>query len=264
LYSPIMNKWISSIADYRTWRVIDVGSSIATTDFIDKKYRAEAVKLSAIDLVTSAKPPLRGRWVQAQEYKANWGGEGSKWFRVYRPKLQQGWFWLGQSLNQRWALLVREQGGDGNALAPVVCVDSFHTNHGTKAKYDESWWRQYPTDTDKYVCLGDYYESGVTTNGSFTPPKFEGDPYNNNIRAVRKDLCIKATIQEIENYSNAETTDSGWISVYQTEASKDSPEPPVQPYLFKAYESKPDNRATNLWKEVWMLKASSIYVEPWQ
>lgn len=127
-------------------------TSVPTTEFIDEKYREEAMKLSGIDLVISSKP-LRGRsvasslcsvvtsisdhecrrWVKSAEYKTNAQGEG-RWFRTYRPMLQDGWFWLGQSLNGRWSLLVREQSGHGEALVPVVDLDCFNTNTGSKAK----------------------------------------------------------------------------------------------------------------------------------
>lgn len=150
MYSSAISKWISSVANYKTWRIIEVSSSVPTTEFIDPKYREEAMRLSGVDLVASSKPlrgrsvhlclmrfctltQSRGRWVRAVEYKTNRKGEGSAWFRTHRPTLQDGWFWLGQSLNGRWALLVREQGDDGDALAPVSNVDCFHTNPESKA-----------------------------------------------------------------------------------------------------------------------------------
>lgn len=46
--------------------------------------------------------------------------------------------------------------------------------------------------------------------------------------------------------------------------AKDASEPILDPYLCKAYDKPPTDREWCLGKEVWMLKASSIYVEPWQ
>lgn len=63
---------------------------------------------------------------------------------------------------------------------------------------DESWWRLFPIDVDYYVYLGDFFESGMTTDGSFPRPKFQCDSYNDRTRAVRKDLCVHGTIGATE------------------------------------------------------------------
>lgn len=61
-------------------------------------------------------------------------GDGTTWFKAYRPFLDDGWFWLGQSINGRYALQVQENGSKGDALGPVHDVTLIHRNWGSSAK----------------------------------------------------------------------------------------------------------------------------------
>ena len=79
-------------------------------------------------------PTLTFRWVEAREDNTNAQGDGKSWFRTYRPVLDEGWFWLGQSLDDRWALQVRENGSYGEALGPVRDTTLIHKNAGSEAK----------------------------------------------------------------------------------------------------------------------------------
>lgn len=58
-------EWIMSVADYRTWRVIDVVSAVPITEFIaDKEYKAKVQELAkkfSSELPSSK--PLRGMLV---------------------------------------------------------------------------------------------------------------------------------------------------------------------------------------------------------
>ena len=74
------------------------------------------------------------RWVEAVEHMTNAQGDGNTWFRAYRPSLDDGWYWLGQSLDGRYALQVRENGSQGGALGPVRDANLIHKNEGSKAK----------------------------------------------------------------------------------------------------------------------------------
>ena len=40
------------------------------------------------------------RWVEAQAHNTYAKGDGNSWFRTYRPALDEGWYWLGQSLDE--------------------------------------------------------------------------------------------------------------------------------------------------------------------
>jgi hypothetical protein len=79
-------------------------------------------------------PTLTFRWVEALEHKTNALGDGKSWFKAYRPALDEGWYWLGQSLNNRYALQVQENGSDGDALGRVHDVTLIHKNAGSEAK----------------------------------------------------------------------------------------------------------------------------------
>ena len=54
-------------------------------------------------------------------------------------------------------------------------------------------WTVHAIDTDDYVFLGDHFQSGKT-DGEDKPDLRRGQLPS--LRAVRKDLCVKATISE--------------------------------------------------------------------
>lgn len=59
LLSTALAQWIPSVADYRTWRTIEVSDAVPTTEFVPKEYRAEVVRISGIE--SHQVKPLRGR-----------------------------------------------------------------------------------------------------------------------------------------------------------------------------------------------------------
>lgn len=61
---------------------------------------------------------------------------------------------------------------------------------------DESYWRPHPISSN-YVALGDIFQSGMGSRGSFDQdmPKMRGQELK-TLRAVRKSLCVKATLSE--------------------------------------------------------------------
>lgn len=54
-------------------------------------------------------------------------------------------------------------------------------------------WDFYPADPEKYVSLGSYFESA---HGNKPPPPSFRAEYLKNIRAVRRDLLVEATLDE--------------------------------------------------------------------
>jgi hypothetical protein len=63
LLASDIGSWIPSVADYRTWRVIDVRSAVSTVEFIrDAKQKAEVIKLTR-SLPVDPTKPLIGRSV---------------------------------------------------------------------------------------------------------------------------------------------------------------------------------------------------------
>ncbi|KDQ11959.1 hypothetical protein BOTBODRAFT_427142 [Botryobasidium botryosum FD-172 SS1] len=63
LLSSAIGSWIPSVADYRTWRIIDVRSAVSVTEFIrDADLKTQVEKLTAADPQAQARP-LRGRCI---------------------------------------------------------------------------------------------------------------------------------------------------------------------------------------------------------
>lgn len=71
MLSTALAKWIPSIADYRTWRVIEVGAAVPITEFIrDPSQKEEVARLANADPDAYTKP-LRGRWGPAMKLSPN-------------------------------------------------------------------------------------------------------------------------------------------------------------------------------------------------
>lgn len=152
------------------------------------------------------------RWVRPITDQTNKGAESKvPWFKTYRPPNHEGWYYLGQSIDSRWALLVKDNAIEGTEkalppLAPVLDADVIQQNTGSSAKDWETFWMLRPGDTENYVVLGDYFNADAS---SYVQP----DPYQkplNLMRAVRKDLCLKTTLEKepVNLYPITATQDS--------------------------------------------------------
>jgi hypothetical protein len=68
-------------------------------------------------------------------YNTNAAGDTKDWFYTYRPDVgDDGWYYLGPSLDSRWALIVRETIPDSGALCGIRGLGMIHANIGAKTK----------------------------------------------------------------------------------------------------------------------------------
>jgi len=258
------NAWIHTIADYTTWRVIKTSDVIPVIDILPPEIRDEIEKLAP----QSAKPaaPLRGKWVDAIEHVANHRDEvDAKWLKLHRPETGSTgeWFFLGQSLDRNKALMVKET--EPGALGTLSKAVKIWDNEEADTTEKQAIWDFFPANPEHYVSLGSYFESKKKQGGRpGAPPSFKVDPIK-NIRAVRKDLVVEATLGEKTYWDNDTGTSKArskacmWEVVKATSEKDDAPEV-IETHLFKAFKGGPSHRADHVQRSVYLLKKSAIEI----
>jgi hypothetical protein len=101
---------------------------------------------------------------------------------VYKPKLPQGYFWVGQTANKKEGILVRDL--VPGALAPPLGFDLVWNDAGSGLKHEYALWNIVPPP--HYRPLGAI--ARLRTSGWNPPsgPEIEG------LRCVHESLCTKA------------------------------------------------------------------------
>jgi len=253
--------WLPTIADYTTWRVIKTSDVIPAVDILPPDLRKEIEALTPQD----EKPikPLTGKWVDAIEHVTNAKDEiDAKWLKLHRPETGAtgDWFWLGQSLDRNKALMVKEN--EPKALGKLSKSVKIWDNIGADTREKQTLWDFYPTDPEKYVSLGSYFQMAHASKPE-PPPQFKAE-YLKNLRAVRKDLLVEATLGDRPYWDNdtagtATSKASMWEVVELPEKSeKDELPEAIELHLFKGFKGLGAQRHEHCQRDVFLIKKSAI------
>jgi hypothetical protein len=111
---------------------------------------------------------------------------------LFRPEWGSGdeWQWLGQTLDAKRALLVRETEPDSGALCKFFKAEKIYSWSGDPIEGNPgfSLWQPVPEKTG-YDSLGSYVQLGEGQ------PKFDGGQLN-KLRGIRKDLVVQVPVKE--------------------------------------------------------------------
>ncbi|KAG0247338.1 hypothetical protein BG011_001642 [Mortierella polycephala] len=180
--------WVPSVGNYRNWRVIEISEVMNTFDLLPPRL-ADEVKRLATHF------PLEGKWVVPRVMFTDAGSRAKKDLSVYCPDVdEEGWCWLGQSYQNDKVLLVREK--TPGSLCDIADFAKVWDDRGSGKERDFNLWDPVPR-IGTFKALGGFFQGGMLNQN---PPQ-----YDKNLRAVRKDLLIEATVEGCDVWNDAGT-----------------------------------------------------------
>ncbi|KIM84795.1 hypothetical protein PILCRDRAFT_817596 [Piloderma croceum F 1598] len=254
--------WLQTISDYTTWRVIKTSDVVPVVELLPHDVQKEIEALTPKE--ERPTKPLTGKWIDAVEHVTNTKDEiDAKWIKLFRAETGStgDWFWLGQSLDRNKALIVKEN--EPGALGLLEKTDKVWDNEGADTREKQTLWDFFPANPEKYVTLGSYFQLTHASNPE--PPLSLKTGILKNLRAVRSDLLVKATLGKQVYWDNdtsgiATHKASMWEVVQTEESEKDEAPEALETHLFKAFRGVGTQREQHCERSVWLIKKDAIEI----
>ncbi|PVF99283.1 hypothetical protein CPB86DRAFT_814067 [Serendipita vermifera] len=196
-------EWVQSVQAWRSWVVIRTEEVVSIIDLLNDDDKKEVNRLAPILRFKA----LRGRWLESINREFTEGD--CKGLRFYKPILTgEEYFWVGQTVDGSKALVVKE-------LVPgALCeMDSLNIVWDSEKKFlgrPNYLADPIPKDNVNYASLGSCFFSpsakkdpSEASGASIGARRLEG-PWS-RLRAVRKDLLVKATCQDTPYWTDKGT-----------------------------------------------------------